>query len=343
MHAAPCLGGSAVGPYSLDASRVVIRQETARTSPEADAIMTACEIGLSTGCFYDAPIGDVLGPIRDAGFEAIEVCSARGHLDYRDAVSVRRAASEVRRLDFRPYSFHAPFAPDIDITSADDGVRRASQAEIVRAAEAASELEVEHFVIHPGPERSALSDCDRLQGMERAVQVLDHVDRRCGNLGVKLVLENMLPHLFSGHVQDLMWIIGALEATDIGVCLDTGHALLSGEIDTVVEKLANHLWMVHANDNRGSRDDHLAPGDGLIDWVALTRRLSRASSCRMFVLEIHGSDADPSITLARARRGRAHLEHAIALTMNKADSSPPDDDAQSAGSRLSSLPNLPGT
>jgi sugar phosphate isomerase/epimerase len=117
----------------------------------------------------------------------------------------------------------------------------------------------------------------------------------------------MLPHLFSGAVRDLLWLLGALETTDVGICLDTGHAFLSGDLHHVAHKLSGHLWMLHASDNRGVYDDHLPPGDGALPWPALLRQLQEIGFEGGVVLEIAG-DGAVGETLERAVRGRRFLE-----------------------------------
>ena len=67
-------------------------------------------IGLSTGCFYNRPIFDVLHEVRESGFDVIEVCSFPAHLDYHNRADVERAGGMLRSLGIRPASFHAPFA-----------------------------------------------------------------------------------------------------------------------------------------------------------------------------------------------------------------------------------------
>ena len=114
--------------------------------------MTNWPIGLSTGCFYHRNILECLPLIRESGFSMIEVCSSPEHLDFRDLKSVHRAADGIKHLGMEAYSFHAPFAPDIDIASYDAAQRAKSVAEICKAAEAAALLRVHYFVLHPGPE-----------------------------------------------------------------------------------------------------------------------------------------------------------------------------------------------
>jgi sugar phosphate isomerase/epimerase len=266
-------------------------------------------VGISTGCFCDTPLVDVLEPIRASGFHQLEICSLPSHLDFRDRDACERAARRIDELGLEPYSFHAPFADAIDITAPDAGRREHACTEIGRALEAAARLGTHYFVLHPGPESSDLPRGERLERMENAAASLDRVAGRCRELGMRLVLENMLPHLFSGHVRELLWLLGALAATDVGVCLDTGHAFLSGDLGSVAHKLSGHLWMVHASDTRGTYDDHLPPGDGVVPWDALMRQLHATNFDGAFVLEI-ASGGPVEEVLARARRGRSHLRRA---------------------------------
>jgi len=268
--------------------------------------MSDWPIGLSTGCFYKTPITECLEPIRRAGFSLIEICSFPAHLDYHDVSAVDRAAVLIRELQLEPYSFHAPFADHIDITSLDVDRRNSSIQEMLQATEATAALGARFLVIHPGPEKHGFPDDERWRRMTNAADALDRVSRRCRELGVRLVLENMLPHLFFGHTRDVLWILGALETVDVGICLDTGHAYLSGDLSTVVHKLSGHLWMVHASDNRGRYDDHLPPGEGNIAWAELSRQLRRRHFEGTWILELAG-DGDAQTTLERAGNARRFL------------------------------------
>lgn len=270
-------------------------------------MMTDWPIGLSTGCFYQTSIFDCLELVRHAGFGVIEVCSCPKHLDYHDAVAVDRAAKLIRKLGLTPFSFHAPFAPHIDITSLDEEIREQSLQEMEQAATSAANLGVQYFVVHPGPEQGGLPESERFERMENAVAVLERLNCRCQTLGVGLVLENMLAHLFSGHVRDLMWTLGALHCTDVGICLDTGHAFLAKDLNTIAHKLSGHLWMVHASDNKGTYDDHLPPGDGKIAWTTLLEQFASIGFHSTIILELSGDLGTPEEILNAALRGRTLL------------------------------------
>jgi sugar phosphate isomerase/epimerase len=269
--------------------------------------MTSWPIGLSTGCFYHQSILDCLAPIRESGFSMIEVCSSPEHLDFRDLKFVERAAERINKLGMEAYSFHAPFASNIDIASSDDGQRAASVAEIFKAAEAAALLHVHYFVLHPGPENpAAIPAKEQLPRMQHVVNSLNEVARRCKELGIMCVLENKLPHLLFGHTSDILWILDGINSAEVGACLDTGHAFLASDMQSLVHKLSGHLRMIHAHDNGGGDDNHWPPGDGKIDWDKFLHDLIEVRFRGAFILEMAGND-DPAVTMANARRGRSYL------------------------------------
>ncbi len=268
--------------------------------------MSDWPVGLSTGCFWQTSIFDCLEEIRNSGFHRIEICSWPQHLDYHDTALVRRAARLIDDLGLEAYSFHGPFSDRIDITSPEPSARDFALKELMQAAEAAALLRARYFVIHPGPESSSLAEHERFWRMENSVRLLNTTYTHCRRLGIGLVLENMLPHLFAGRTRDLLWILGALDTTEAGICLDTGHAYLGEDLRSVVHKLAGHLWMVHASDNNGQRDDHLPPGEGKINWAALLEQLWELHFSGAIMIEIGGLP-DRKATLEGARRGRRHL------------------------------------
>jgi sugar phosphate isomerase/epimerase len=237
----------------------------------------------------------------------IEVCSSPTHLPYRDRTAVERAAERIQELGMEAYSFHAPFADHIDIASPDEAIRNVALAEVLQAAEAAAILRVHYFVIHPGPEHPPESSGEeQLARMTNVVATLSEVARRCRELGIMCVLENKLPHLLFGNTSDILWILDAINTAEVGACLDTGHAFLAGDMPSLIRKLRGHLRMIHVHDNGGSRDDHLPPGRGQIDWEATLRDLVEIQFRGALILEMAGQP-DMETTMANARRGRQYM------------------------------------
>ena len=266
-------------------------------------------VGLSTGCFYRHSILGCLEAIRRAGFLTLEICSHPDHLDYRDAGAVRRAHDEIRRLGMEPYSFHAPFAPEIDISTLDDHRRESAAREILLAVEAAGFLGARYFVLHPGPEKVLHPHPpERFRRAENALSVIRRTAAHCRARGMTLLLENMLPHLFRGHPRDLLWDLASIPEATVGVCLDTGHAALGEDLCGDVRKLAGHLRMVHAHDNGGQEDDHRVPGQGIIPWERFMAALGRVDFRGSLILELGGDRQVPAdVVLNEARAARNFL------------------------------------
>lgn len=270
--------------------------------------MSDWPVGLSTGCFYQMSIFDCLEPVRDGGFGMVEICSSPGHLNFHDIGTVSLVARRLQELGMEAYSFHAPFI-DVDISSPDQAHRDYSLRELMAAAEAASVMNVRHFIIHPGPDKNLCFSIDeRMQRLRNAADVLNKVAKKCQLLRVGLALENMLPHLPFGSTSDMLWIMGAMESLNITTCLDTGHATLSGDLYSVLYKLSGHLQVVHANDNYGTSDDHLAPGKGAIDWLRVFYELAETNFHGGIILELSGSHGkDIKGTLEKARQARLFI------------------------------------
>ncbi len=271
--------------------------------------MSDWPVGISTGCFYYMNLLDCLDPICEGGFCMVEICSSKTHLDYHDEQAVARADEALRARGMEPYSFHAPFHEDIDITSPDGGRRDYALREVMSAARAAVALGARYFVFHPGPEKSFQpSPEERIRRMHNAADILTRVCQYCRQAGVGLVLENMLPHLLFGNMRDMLWVIGAIDSPHVGTCLDTGHAFLSGDIYRVMYKLSGHLQCLHVNDNHGHGDDHLPPPRGSIDWPTLLHKLNEVDFQGGLILELAAQqDRAPEAVMADARQARRYL------------------------------------
>ncbi|MFB3905303.1 MAG: sugar phosphate isomerase/epimerase family protein [Acidobacteriota bacterium] len=271
--------------------------------------MTNWPVGLSTGCFYRTSIFEVLAPVRESGFSLLEISSSPGHFDFRNPEELKRLARLLPELDLLPFSFHAPLAEHLDITSADEGQRQRAVHEMLGVVEAAAGLRAGHLIVHPGPDHLDRTDGEQHRGrLKRAGDSLRTIQERCRQLDVMMVVENMLPHLSLGPTTDLLGVIAQLDGDQLGVCLDTGHANLAGDIYDLPRQIGNRLRMLHVHDNHGGRDDHLPPGQGQINWQLLMGRLAEQNFNGPLILELAGDSSQPNQVLREARAGREMLE-----------------------------------
>jgi sugar phosphate isomerase/epimerase len=266
-------------------------------------------VGLSTGCFYRTSIFEVLVAVRESNFSLIEISSSPGHFDFQNPDERKRLDGQLRDLGLAPFSFHAPLAEDLDITSVDRADRERAVDQMLTVAEAAAGLQVEHLIVHPGPDHIDRTHGERhRERLKWAGESLKRIQQHCHELGIVMVIENMLPHLSLGRTPDLLRLVGQLDGEEFGVCLDTGHASLAGDIYDLPGQIGNRLTMLHVHDNQGRRDDHLPPGQGRIDWELLMRRLAEQKFEGPLILELSGDNDHPSKVLREARTGRDVLE-----------------------------------
>jgi sugar phosphate isomerase/epimerase len=275
--------------------------------------MKNVQIGFSTGCFYKRPIFDCLEAIRRSGFSILEISSSRPHMDYADPEQVRAISRRLQELELTPVSFHAPYGPHIDITHPDADRRRSAEDEILKACRAAAEIGAVYFVLHPGPEIANMGDVpERHHRIENGLTVLNAVSECCRQNHIKLLVENMLPHLFLGYMNSMFGIYNRIEPPPMGFCFDTGHAFLTGHMHKVLDLVGERTLLVHANDNGGTTDDHLPPGEGRIPWYDFFTHLKRRGFAGTMILELACfEDRSVEQVLADAARSRDRIRALI--------------------------------
>ena len=257
------------------------------------------EIGLSTGIAYRHPIAEVLEPLVAAGLRALEISTAPHHLDLRDRVGLRALRDLMGWRGLRAHSLHAPFGHDVNLTAPDPEQRRAALEKLIAAADVLEILGGRLYVIHPGGEDQRWI-WEREARLAHSVEGLTRVWEACRQRGLTLVVETPLPHLLGGQPDDFAWILERLPAEGTGVCVDTSHASLGGFLFDVIARFGPRIVHVQASDNHGVTDDHLPPGQGVIDWPRVVAALEQVGYSGVFMLEVAGDGDIPGHVSAAA-------------------------------------------
>jgi sugar phosphate isomerase/epimerase len=240
-------------------------------------------IGLATGCCNAHPILEVLDAADEAGFAGVEFGTPPGHFSPWDSHQVDAVALRMQSLRGVPVSMHAPFGGDLDLAHHDAHRREAAVATILAAARALKRLGGSVLVVHPTDHVRA--DHDVGLRLATAAGALRTLTESAGALGITIAIETPLPHLIGGHPDEFASILHHAGPA-ARVCLDTGHTFLGGFTQRFIELAGDRLVHVHAHDNHGRYDDHLAPGDGAIDWATVTATLAGARYAGWIILEL---------------------------------------------------------
>jgi sugar phosphate isomerase/epimerase len=265
-------------------------------------------LAVATGCCSSCPILPTLEHFHDAGVTAVEIGTHPRHFEPGRRDLLREVGEGLRRMRIAPISIHAPFGGVLDLSDPNPNHRQAAIDAVMTAASTLCELGGARVVVHPSDvERTGQNVDERLA---RSASALQTIARAFAGMGATLLVETPLPHLIGGDPNELAWILDRLDSS-VGVCIDTGHVSLGGHWDRFIGLIGNRLRHVHANDNHGRFDDHLAPGDGAIDWRHIRDSLVHVEFEGWIVLELSCPSAPLSEYIRSAMRRAGDLLAAV--------------------------------
>lgn len=159
-------------------------------------------------------------------------------------------------------TIHAPFT-DLSPGSPDPQVRAVTRKRFEQTLRFISVLKPKTFVCHAGYDEKRYGYMRDLW-IENSVQLWSWLGRRVRDEGSFLMLENV----FEKGPEDMRDLLDNLEKNEVGFCLDTGHhaAFGKGSLETWITSLETYIGQLHINDNKGKQDEHLAIGEGNIDF-----------------------------------------------------------------------------
>ncbi len=185
---------------------------------------------------------------------------------------------------------HLPtFLTTADLT---ESLRRASVAEMLLSLNVAVELGAKKVVLHPSM-ASGMGAFVLTTVKGYAFEFLSEIVAAARQLDVTICLENMFPRNLLGVVPDdfeeFFRVFPSLKLT-----LDTGHANIADpqgrRMQHLVERFGKRLGHLHFSDNKGKRDDHLAIGEGSINFSELVHNLKAIGYDDTLTLEVFDKD-----------------------------------------------------
>jgi sugar phosphate isomerase/epimerase len=240
-------------------------------------------IGASTGCCITRPIADVLDAMAGGPIRSVEISTPPRHFDPWSGAGIAAVRAHLGRLGIEAVSIHAPFGGDLELSDPTPHRRHAAIGAALTAAAALRDLGGSVVVVHVSDVTRDSRDVQ--ERLRHSADALDVLARACDHMQMVLAVESPLPHLVGGHPDEFEWIMKRLNPS-VRVCLDTGHTTLGHHWNRFLEIAGPRLVHVHANDHRGHHDDHLAPGDGVIDWRQIREGLAGLSYDGWIMLEL---------------------------------------------------------
>jgi sugar phosphate isomerase/epimerase len=274
------------------------------------------QFGVSTQLYHAQRLRrEHLAEIAAHGLDTVEIIATRSHVDYHDASALDEIAGGLAAERLRLHSIHAPvmgrfesgrWVAPISNASPDAQVREHAVRETQAALELAKRVPVDVLVVHLGLQDALLaSPADNARdAARRSVEAIAAYARP---LGVRVALE-LIPNALS-TADALAALVEDLDLPNVGVCLDFGHAHMMGGVVDAIETLSGMLLAIHVHDNHGTRDEHLPPFEGTIDWPGALMALQKVGFEGPMMLELASTDT-PAPVLERAQHARARIEDA---------------------------------
>jgi sugar phosphate isomerase/epimerase len=219
-----------------------------------------------------------------------------------------------------PAQWSRHVAPNLNLISERKSGRIASMDEVKRAIESAEQIPFTAVVLHLGLKDTPWDE----PAIEHSITAIEHLKAFASPLGVRLLLENLQSEATTP--EHLLYILRTGHFENVGFCLDVGHLHLSQStadatpdsgVAAAVELLGARIAQVHLHDNHGAfahkhfndsgtfsngtdmKDEHLWPGEGTIDWTAVSSALAPLPAATPGILEIACERDEPSDSVTR--------------------------------------------
>jgi len=270
--------------------------------------------GVSTHLFLgDRLDRDHLVEIAAHGFEAVEVFAVRGHFDYHDRRAALALAEWLDDTRLTLHSFHGPIAAEyvqgswrdgLTLAAADESRRQRAVEETTAVLNLAAVVPYQVLVLHCGvPAPYGQAADNHVPAMVRSLEELSPI---AAGVGVRLAVE-VIPNALSTAASLVDLLDSEIEAADLGICMDVGHARLMGDVVDAIETCSGYLVSTHLHDNRGRTDDHLVPGQGVVDWDATLLAFQKVGYDGAWIFELAAA-AERRPVLERAVKARERFE-----------------------------------
>jgi sugar phosphate isomerase/epimerase len=180
------------------------------------------------------------------------------------------------------YTVHAPFT-GINTSLQNGELLNVTMRRLKESIVNSAGLDCRLWIFHPGM-KAGVSMFYPGMDWSRNLQSVRLLSEFAGDHGVKTAIENVMEPFVLKSVAEFKRFYSELNE-DVGLALDTGHANLSGEVNSFLTELPDKLAHVHAQDNLGKVDQHLGIGYGTINWQSFADLLKKTSFDGIVILE----------------------------------------------------------
>ena len=235
------------------------------------------KIGASTLAGLHENLEDILDFIENLGLEYAELVHQFPYenidADFLESYNLK-------------YSIHSPFM-DVNIASVQEKSRINSVEQIKGSIDLANKIDAECVVVHPGL-MTFLARPFEDKVYANAHESIIELGNYGKDLGVCVTIENM-PTFEAMIYQNMVELDKFLTENEMFMTLDIGHANHAGY--SADEMYFDSIKHIHAHDNCGDDDSHLALGEGSIDLKHIINTFESKKYDGIYIIEVNDEDS----------------------------------------------------
>lgn len=185
--------------------------------------------------------------------------------------------------DFARDTLHGAFL-DVTPHSNDRLIRDAALVRATQSMDIAAEMGVRGVIFHT----------NRIHGFRDPVYLKNWL-AASGQFYTELSEQYPNTDIYLENMFDENWDMLAklaesmVDVPRFGVCLDYAHASVFGERpEEWIRELKPYIRHIHINDNDGRGDDHLAVGEGVLDWQTFRNTIEECRPDASLLVEVRG-------------------------------------------------------
>lgn len=252
------------------------------------------EISIHTNFYNMFSLPEAIERLKKSGFTILDVAHDITKYGTKELQDIKRFCD---KIGVKLYSFHAPMP--LDIKERREELK--SINEMVSLFEKCHILGVEVMVFHP----FGYFGWDNKEEYEMIKEVninyFNGILKEMERYKIKIAIENLGPQpikldkkskrSFGSKIEDIEEIIRTIKKDGIGICIDTGHAIVAEEdVCKFIEKAKDKIFMTHIQDTfEGYKIDfHLFPFNGHIDWWKVMKTLKKVGYKSVINFEVPG-------------------------------------------------------
>lgn len=258
--------------------------------------------------------------IRELGFDSSDFDACETDLDFytlpqsesdklilKEKELAKKAGIEIDQV-------HGPWRyPPRDLEEQDRAERFEKMSISIRAT---ALLGCKYWVIHPlmpfGTNDIDTPNVDKTRQIN--VEFFTKLVKVAKQYGVVICLENMPFLNFSiSKPAEILSIVEEINDEHFQICLDTGHVNVFRDLNIYeeVKRIGKYLRVLHVHDNVSSKDIHLFPCFGSLDWKGFMQGLREVGFDGSFLIETTPPTALPDRLFEEASRLLVNVVHHV--------------------------------